>query len=62
MPAGATIPLGPLATNAVPLVTGQRNKINVATQQSGVEIAAPAPGGNAPRRWCIKRAPSLQPG
>jgi hypothetical protein len=37
------IPSADWLPTPLPLVTGKRNKINVATQQSGVEMATPAP-------------------
>jgi hypothetical protein len=51
MPDGAITPSADVATNAVTLaVTRKRNKINVATHQSGGPMTAPVPD-ETPRRW-----------
>ena len=51
MPDGAITPSADVATNAVTLaVTGKRNKINVATHQSGGPMTTPVPD-ETPRRW-----------
>src|SRR5512133_1380190 len=48
LPDGATIPSADWLPTPLPFVTGKRNKINVASQQSGVEMGTPAPEETPP--------------